>query len=306
MAKKQAGSLSTIYLLINVLVWGAALPIVKFGLPYTTPFRYLTYRYLLAILISLPILFYFLPRVKNLFNKIKIIIVLELIGTTLALGLLYVGLNYSSALETSLIASTTPLLITLGGISFLQEKQEKKEWLGLLIALTGTVLLVSLPYYLGTEVKSVGSLMGNLLIVGQNIATAAYFLLAKRYYKTIPKFFITTISFYVGALTFALLSLLEAQGNLPLLTSSIRNDLQSLSVWFIAFYMAVFGSLIGLTAYIKGQDGIEASEASLFSYLQPFVFIPLSMILLQESLSLMQVVCLVLIGVGVFIAERKR
>ncbi len=294
-----------VFLLINVVTWGAALPIVKLGLSDTTPFRYLFYRFALAIILSLPVLFYFLPKIKNLRTILPRILLLELIGTTLALSLLYIGLTKTTALEASLITTTTPLFITLGGIWFLQEKEERQEWMGLFIAFIATLAMTFLPAFFSGQHMFGGTFTGNALIFTQNIATAVYFLLAKRWYKKIPALFVSTISFYVGFVTFAVLSLFEVGGSVSVMWQSMGNDLTHPFVWLIAFYMALFGSIIGLTAYIKGQNRIEASEASMFGYLQPLVYIPLSYLLLKESATVLQVVPLFFILIGVYISQKR-
>ena len=150
------------------------------------------------------------------------------------------------------------------------------------------------------------SLGGNLLIIAHNILNAIYFLLAKKRYHKIPKLFVSSISFYVGIVTFAILSMAELQFDLSLWQNNIINDLSSSMVWGVVIYGAIFGSIIGLTAYIKGQDGIEASEASLFTYLQPAIYIPLGYFLLQESASFLQIFSLLIIIFGVYIASRKK
>lgn len=305
MVKIRKRTQAHLFLLINVIFWGAALPIVKVGLEYTTPFRYLTYRYILAILFSLPILWHYLPQIKDTWRSIKIITLLELIGTTLSLGLLYMGLNRTSAIEAGLIATTTPIFITLFGIWWLHEKEERNEWIGLAIAFVGTLLLTFVPPLLDGKNMFGGSFSGNFLVFLQNIATAVYFVLAKRWYKNIPKLFVTTVSFYVGFITFALFSLGEAGGSVDTLLRSVTADLTHPSVWLVAFYMATFGSILALSAYIKGQDMIEASEASLFSYLQPIIYIPMSFMLLRESVSWIQLGALGVILCGVCIAERR-
>lgn len=310
--KKKSSSRTTaiLWLLLNVLVWGAALPIAKPALAVITPFQFLFLRYSFAIVLSLPILLYFLPKIKNLGKTLLIIIGLELIGTTLALGLLYEGLARTSALEASLLVTTTPVFTTLAGIWFLKEKQEKHEWIGLVIALFGAFILAFEPLFTGKALQATFSMTGNLLILLQNLATAAYFILAKKYYKKIPKFFVTTISFYVGAMSFLLLNL--TTNPQPLTTSLftefgllLLNDLLNPQVLLPVLYMAFFGSIVGLTAYIKGQDGIEASEASLFTYLQPIVYIPLALIFLQETITWPMILAMVLVGTGVWVAEKR-
>lgn len=306
MPKKKSAprSISIMFLLINTVVWGAALPISKVALTHLTGFEFLFYRFLIAGMLSLPILGYFFPVIKNKFSTILTIVVLELIGTTLALGLLYTGLSLTSAIDASLIATTTPLFTTIAGIWYLKEKQDTNEWIGLGFALLGTLILVIEPIFKGGSLES-GTTFGNFLIILQNITIAAYYVLAKKHYQKIPKFFVTSISFIVGAISFYLLS------NFPILQSLSPTTYNlpltsNLTVILPILYMAIFGSIIGLTAYIKGQDGIEASEASLFMYLQPLIYIPISVIFLKESISLPMMVAMGLIACGVFVAERKR
>jgi drug/metabolite transporter (DMT)-like permease len=292
-------------LLINTLIWGAALIVVKPALDTTTPFRYLWYRYVLAAVISLPILVHYLPRWKKLRTSLPTIIWMELLGTTFSLGLLYTGLDHTTAIEASLIATTTPLFTTLGGMWLLKEKQTRHEWFGLSLAFAGTVWLTLIPL-LNTTTRLEGfSLMGNLLIVGQNIFTALYFVLAKRRYAQLPKFWVTTISFYVGLITFGLLSFLELRANIPAFMHAIQTDLATPAVWLASGFMALFGSVIALTAYIKGQDGIEASEASWFWYLQPLVYLPLGYFWLHETIHPAQYLALGLILLGVMVAEYR-
>lgn len=295
---------SYLYLLLNVIVWGAALPIVKIGLDYTTPFRYLFYRFCIASICSLPILWHYLPTLHKYKKLIRQAIALELLGATIALSLLYFGLERTGAIQASLIVMTTPIFITLGGIYFLREREELAESIGLAIAFVGTCMLVLLPtaQRLNLEIWQ----PGNILLLAQNIATAVYFLLAKKIYKNKPKFLVTTISFYVGASTFGLLSFWEAGVSFPSFSALVTIDLSHTQVWMAALYMAIFGSIIGLTAYIKGQDGIEASEASLFGYLQPLIFIPFGIFLLHERISLFQTLALLVILSGILIAQWRK
>lgn len=295
------------FLIITTITWGAFLPIVKFGFNGSeiTPFRYLFYRFTLAGLLSIPIIVYYLKRIKHKWQAIKTIILLELIETSMALACLYIGLHQTSALETNLITTSLPLFVIFGGIIFLKEKQEKNEWLGLLLALIGTSLIALEPLLVGNDHFS-GSMMGNLLVIGHNILTAIYLILAKKHYRKLPKLFVSSVSFFVGLVTFGLLSLVEANFSFGKLSQSIQTDLSSILVWGVIFYAAIFGSIIGLTAYIKGQNEIEASEASLFNYLQPVIYMPLGYFLLKELVTPLQVISLIIVVIGVYIAQKKK
>ena len=304
--KKNKRLISYIYLGINTICWGAALIIVKPAFEHTTPFRFLFYRYFFSVLFSLPILIYFLFRVKNVWKKIKIITAAEFIGTVLTLTLLYLGLQRTSAIETSLITTTTPVFISLAGIFFLKEKQEKHEWFGLLLAFFGTLSLAVLPILKNGQDQNHFSLIGNLLVLSQNICIAAYFILAKKIYKKIPKLFVACISFILGLIAFFGLSLFEVNFSLTQFIANINSDLSHISVLIASLYMAIFGSIIGLTTYIKGQENIEASEASLFIYLQPLIYLPLGIIFLKETINIWQIASLFIILTGVIMAEKRK
>ena len=291
------------YLLINTICWGAALVVVKPALDHTTPFRFLFYRFVIAGILSLGFIWHYWPQISQKIKTLKTIFLLELIGLTLTLALLYSGLKQTSATEANLIGTTTPLFIVLIGIWWLKEKQTKHEWLGTGLAFLGTVLLSILPLWENKMTNQTFSLTGNLLVVGQNITTAIYFILAKKYYHRLPTLFVASISFWIGIGSFWLLSLQELNWQSPAWIQAIMVDWTHPSIWVASFYMAIFGSIIGLTAYIQGQAGIEASEASVFWYLQPLVYLPLGTILLGEKISVWQILALSLILSGVILAE---
>jgi drug/metabolite transporter (DMT)-like permease len=295
--------LATILMLVNVIFWGAALPISKFALDDSTAFRFLLYRFSLAAIFSLPILFIYWKKLRPKFFNISKIVVLETLGTSIALGSLYFGLKQTSALEASLLVTTIPVFVTLGGIFFLGEKQNGYEWAGLFLALAGSIFLVFEPLISGNGHYNRGTVVGNSWIMFSNIVTAAYYLLAKKHYQRLPKLFVASVSFWVGMVTFLILAWWELNQGWSGLTSTIVADLLVPSVWWPSLYMAIFGSIIGLTAYIAGQNFIEASEASYFSYLQPMVYIPLSFYLHDELLTWGMGLAIAVIMVGVLIAE---
>lgn len=294
------------FLLVNAICWGAALIVVKPALEYTTPFRFLLYRYAIASLLSVGFIWHYWHQIKHKIQTLQTITQLELIGLTLTLALLYTGLNQTSAIEASLITTTTPIFITLGGIWFLREKQERHEWWGLGLALLGTLGLILMPLWQRSGLNQNFSLAGNLFVIGQNLTTAAYFVLAKKYYRHWPKLFVAGISFWIGCLSFLVLSLAEINWQPGLFWQAIWQDWHQPAVILASLYMAIFGSIIGLTAYIKGQNGIEASEASVFWYLEPLVYLPLGVLWLGEKINLSQMIALGLIVSGVILAETRR
>ena len=295
-----------LFLLGNALVWGVAFPFIKLAFNQgLDPNIFLLGRYSLALLLSLPIILVVLftqPQVKKqiTFKNLAKIIPLELLGTFLTLFLLYQGVSRTTAIEASLISITWPLFVTLGGIFFLKEKEQKHEVIGLFLTIVGTLLLVIKPLL---TAKVNGSLNGNLLILAQNLCIAIYYLLAKKHYHGLNKWLTTHLSFWVGFLGFLILSFITQ----PVSPFSTLTTIFSSISWssFAIFYMALFGSIIGLTFYLFGQERIEASEASVFTYLQPIFAIPLAFFLLHESISWIEFSAMLIIILGVYTVQKR-
>ncbi len=306
MARKQSRTTSYLYLLLNTLAWGAFLPIVKIGFNASTitPYRYLFYRFVLAAILSIPFIIKGFSVIPKKAKAVVTITLIEILGTSIALSFLYIGLHQTSSLIINLLATTLPVFVTLGGVFFLREREDGHEWLGMGISLVGTLILIYSSLS-ADQLHFAGSMVGIGCIVVYNIVTTIYFLLSKKYYAPYPKLFVSGISFYVGAITFGFLSLFELHFQLPNLVALAQQELSSPLTLFVIAYAAIVGSIIGLTAYIKGLDGIEASEASLFSYLQPVIYIPLGFVLLNERITLPQLLALCVVIAGVYIAERR-
>lgn len=293
MTKKRL--LAYFCLLTNVLLWGVALPIAKKGFDAgLSPTVFLFLRMLIAGLLSLPIVF--LLRLKApKFNQLIQIVALEIIGQVIALVFLYEGLKQTTSIEATLISSTWPLMATLGGILFLREKERKNELVGLIIAVCGTLFIVARPLL---DQKLNGHLTGNLYIFIYTLLNVAYFLLAKKMYTSLNKWLITFISFWTSTVGFGLILFTR---------SPLTLDLLPLTFWPLVaiIYMAIFGSILGLTLYLIGQDKIEASEAALFTYLNPLVAIPASYLLLHESINPLDFIGIAIIVVGVILAQKR-
>lgn len=295
----QKRRLAYLALLTNVVIWGAALPIVKPALTYISPFDFLFWRYAIAAVIMLPLAFFIWPKTLTL-KQLVTIILLEFIQVGIGLSLLYKGLELTSALEASLIGSTSPIWVTIGGVLFLRERETRREWSGLALSVAGTVIVIVTPFLNGTHQSTPSSNLGNLFIILYTFSWMIYTLLAKKLYPNLPKNFIAVISCFVGLLSYAILT--------PLFTGSIPSFstiIQEPSVMFAVLYMGLLGSALAVSLFLFGQSQIEASEATLFTYLQPLIYLPLTLLWLGDTLIPAQVLGLMIIASGVILAELR-
>lgn len=290
--------LAYIALTITAIIWGAAFPIIKPAFDYITPIQYLYLRFLIAGVASIPIFLYFYiklrPKTSYLFKSLLI----ELIGTPLPLILLYAGLAKTSAIEASLIGSTGTIFVVLAGIWFLHERETKREWQGLAIAVLGTLIIVVEPLLLG-RIDSPSSALGNILVMSYNLVYTLYIVLAKKFYKTKPPLYIGSLVYLVTAFIYAFI--LMASAGLPPLSLLVVNYTVSLAV----LYMAIPGTILCFILYLYAISKIEASEANLFTYLNGVVAIPAAFVLLGEVPSLLTLLAIAVIAYGVLRAETR-
>ncbi|TRZ50828.1 DMT family transporter [bacterium] len=277
-------------LLLNTALWGFSAPIIKYSFQFISPSLFLFYRYIFATSLFLPIFLLYRSRTKHHIDHTKTLI-LALLGTPLVLLPLFYGLNQTTAIEASIIESSSPIFTVLLCLLFLKETIKPKEWKGLALAIIGTFMITLEPLITGHNHIRL-SVQGNLLIIFSNIIWTAFILLSKKF-KTNPVY----LSFYSFIISIPFFYFISTSGNL-----SFSLNPQALPG---ILYMAIGGSIIAFWAYQEGQRRIEASEAAVFTYLKPAFAIPLSIIWLKEAFSPVAIIATIFIVIGVFVSENR-
>jgi len=290
MPRLKNRSFAYLILLLNTALWGFSAPIIKYSFQYISPSVFLLYRYLFASIIFLPIFLIYRSQTKTRVNHFQTFIV-ALLGTPFCLLPLFYGLNQTTSVEASILESTSPIFTVLLCYLFLKETIKPKERKGLIIAVVGTIIIALEPLIANTNHFNL-SVQGNILIILSNIIWTLFVLLSKKF-KTNPVY-LTFYSFFVSIPFFYFIST----------SNEITLLLNPLALPGI-LYMAIGGSIIGFWAYQEGQKRIEASEAAVFTYLKPAFTLPLSILWLKESFSLIALMATILIIIGVTISEKR-
>jgi len=281
------------------LLWGIASPVIKYTLAYLSPYSFLFWRFLLTSLIFLPFFIYFTQKQPIKLKDLPLLILLGFLGTPLELILLFIGYEKTTSMDGVLISATAPIFITIGGALFLKEKVTKIERVGLVIAVLGSLITISQPIFEGNLFK--GNLSGNFLVFLSVIVWVAYVLgYKKRSFKYHPVIS-TAIGFFVGLITIIPIAIIKENSLIFNFEFLILNSNALLGV----LYMVIFSSVIAYTLYEYGLTLIEASEATVFAYLQPIFAAPVAYFWLGEKITLPFMVGALIITAGVLISEYK-
>lgn len=286
-----------IALFLSSFIWGIASPVIKITLNYISPVQFLFFRFLLASIIMLIPVILKLKSVNLSKNDLLLYLFLGFLSSPLNLILIFWGINRTTAIDASLISVTKPIIVIIGSILFLKEKVTKIEFLGIFIAVFGTILTIIQPL-INSSFDFLKNIQGNLLVLAGTIVWAAFTLITKKVNKKIDSLLLVGISFLVGLVVITPMSIFENGFHLDTLFSINPKAIPGI------IFMSIFSSVAAYWAYTYGLKKIEASKATVFTYLQPLFGIPVSIVFLKESLTLSIIIGALLIITGVFISER--
>jgi drug/metabolite transporter (DMT)-like permease len=289
-------------LMTTMVIWGIASPVIKHTLQFIGPFAFLFWRFLLVALIFLPVFFVY-KRKKSIKLSRKTLIKLALLGTlgtTISLGFLFTGLKYTTAIDGSLIYSTAPIMVVVGGALFLKEIITKREKIGTVLAFSGSIVVVIQPALEG-KAFTLENIGGNLLVLGSAVTWAAYCLMVRQleFKEKVDPLILTAIGFFAGLITVIPLFLWEQAG-----AGRFMLDFNRLAIPGL-LYMSIISSVIAYFTYHLGYSLIEASEATVFDYLKPVVAAPVAVVWLGEKITLPFLIGAGIITMGVLLTESR-
>ncbi len=295
-----------VLLIVAVAIWGIAGPIIKFTLAYFDPVIFLTYRFFITSCVLIPLVILIHPKIFHTLSQLSpkdwtIHLLSGLFATTFQLGLLFWGFSLTTSLDGSLLSSTAPILVSIAGAIFLHEHITRRKKIGLIIAFLGSLTIMLQPLVETGKLLS-GNLIGNTLILIGNIFWVASIILTKKLLRDhVSPLFLTTIMFAVGFISFFVILLLTHSPSSIIATFAHAPVIAHVGV----LYMAILSGALAYFFYHFAQRTISATEANLFSYLQPLFSIPLSFFWLGEPLTITFIVGSCIIAGGIIFAETR-
>ena len=206
----------------------------------------------------------------------------------------YVGLQYTTALNVSVLNSLTPVVIVAWGAAIFGDRLKLRQYIGIAISLCGVLAIVT-----QLEPKTLLDLSfnrGDVIIVGNMALVGIY----TCYLRRLPPLHWLSFIF-----VFALIS---AVCTLPFAVwehfSGFVFHFTALAVFAVA-YVAIFPSVIAYAAYTRGVELIGPNRAGPFLHLIPLYSALLASVFLGERLMAYHALGFALILTGVWLAARR-
>jgi drug/metabolite transporter (DMT)-like permease len=206
------------------------------------------------------------------------------------------GLQLISAGRASLIISCTPLVITIFAAIFLGERLTPLKAFGVLLSLTGAIIVISNGHPGSLFTGGFGS--GEQALVGCVLSWSAYSLIGRSVLATLSPLNAVCYSSIIGTI---LLSIPAAHEGL----FSHLATISSLD-WASLAYLGIGGTALGFSLYYQGIKRIGAMRAGIFINLVPLFSILLSWLILGESVKIIVLTGGLLVLTGVTLTNLRR
>jgi drug/metabolite transporter (DMT)-like permease len=283
-------------LVVATLCWGGNAVAGKLALGHVSPMMLTFLRWFLAVAliatVSVPQLRKDWPVVRK---NLPLLFFYGIIGYTTFNAMLYSAVQYTTAINVAIEQAGIPMLIFLLNFVFFRTLVSPAQFVGFGMTLAGVALTASHGDPATLLNLSLNRGDGLMLVA---VAAYAVYTIFLRWKPPVDWRTLMAIPALGAALT-----------ALPLLFwESARGAAQwpDREGWVIAFYTAIFASLLAQILYIKGVEELGANRAGLFINLIPVFGTLLSVAFLGEQLQLFHVIALALALCGIAIAEKGR
>ena len=276
-------------------IYGATFIVAKDVMPtYIQPFGFILLRVLGATVLFW-ILGLFAPKEKIDKKDFPRIASAAFFGVALNMLTFFKGLSMTSPISASVIMVSTPIVVLLFSAIFLKEGLGLRKISGVLIGMSGTVILI---VYGSVSAGAESSQIGNLLVFVNAVSYAMYLILIK---KLITKYH--AFSFIKYIYSFGLLFVLPFGFNeIQQVNWTIIPNVIWLEIGFVLLFTTFFAYLINLMS----MRYLKPTTLSVFIYLQPLFSSVIAISLGKDSLGPIKLIAALLIFIGVYLVSFKK
>jgi drug/metabolite transporter (DMT)-like permease len=279
-------------LLLTVFFFGTNFTAVKLVVADVPPVLFAATRFTLAGLLLLVISRFAESGNRLLRKDVLPVLGLGVVGITLTQTVFTIGVSLTTAANTALVYSTSPVWGMLLGFALGLERPRLAGVLGIGLSLVGVGFIV----YGGLEFAGT-SLAGDALILAAAVFWGSYTVLSLDLLARYPPISLAAYAMILGGLVAFPLALLDPRHlNLAALDAT---------AWAAAAYSMLFSSAFGFAAWGWGVSRAGANRVLIYQYLVTLIGVSTGIVLLGESFGPQQLVGAAVIVAGVYLAKRS-
>lgn len=289
-------SLAYLAIILTTVLWASSLIFAKLIFVELGPIVFVALRYTLACPFLLVITLQHKKKqtVEDVKKNWKLLLVAGLSGPFISQILQYIGLELTTASDALLLLNLTPIFAVILAAPVLNEKISFEKIVGLSLATIGALLIVmnTAPDDITFDIWR---FLGALIVIVSTFFFAINGIAGKIAIKSIDAISITFYSTLI-AVPFIWISATLFDDVTVLLTMSMQS-------WLIVLWVAIVNTVIAFILYYESMKYIEASLVQIMLNLIAVWGVLLSIFVLHETVTYLQIFGGIITVIGVIIAQ---
>jgi len=285
-----------VLLILTMLFWAGNTLLGRAMAGEIPPVALAQMRWTLAFLILLPFALPHLRRdLPDMLRSWKILTILGISGITLYNTFLYIGVQTTSAVNAAMLISLFPIIVALMGFAFFRDRLTPLQVAGILVSCVGAVVILARGSL--ATLREVDFAVGDLWVVGCQIAYALYAVLLRKRPAIHPLSFVT-VTIFIGQLVLIPATLAEGAGG-----ERVTFDLATVAS---VLYVAIFPAILSYLFFNRAVELIGSNRAAPFFHLVPLFTSLGAVTLLGERIAAYHVMGFLLILAGIIATQMFR
>lgn len=273
-------------------IFGFSFIFSSVALKIASPFTLLACRFVVAFIIMTIMVLTKIKKIKLKGKKTWKLIILGMIHPVAYFLFESYGIQFTNSSFSGTIISLATIFTFILGAIMLKEKFKASQLIWAICSVIG-VALVSL--FSGDEGNI--HLLGVVLLIGAVVSTSLFNILSRKWAEEFSAFERTYIMFAMGSIFFLTGAIIETDGCFFSLLPELFTNLEFI---ISIVYLSCVSSIIAFLLINYSVSHIEANRYSVFTCMTTVISILAGILILNEELTLLQVIGSILIILGVY------
>ncbi len=294
MKQKSIGRIVT---LVSAAIWGTSFPVVAWGLNIIDPFTFVLGRFWISTIVLLPLIFLNEKHRSTFLEYLhdKTIMIMGVMNG-IAFLLQFIGQQWTTATKAAIITDSNVIFVAIFSTFLLSERITLKRALGIITALFGIFLIIT-----NGDIYALtgGTILGDVTVLSAGIIWSFYIILNKE--KTSQNVDITSLMTVIIVWTTITLQLIH-------IVYAFTNEIIVSDFYYaliLIAYTGLFTTIISFFLWLEGLKWLEATTSTVYLLVGPIVAALISVIFLNEVLTLYIILGGILVGLGIYLVEEK-
>ncbi|MDR1937793.1 MAG: DMT family transporter [Tannerellaceae bacterium] len=231
-------------------------------------------------------------------KDLGVLFLCALCGIALNQSLFMSGLNLTSPIDASIIATAGPIYVMLLAALILKEPITGQKSLGVFLGVVGAVMLILSS---GPAGNQSGGLAGNLRIVLSNLLYSVYVVLSRPLSQRYSAVTIMKWMFLFSAVMLLPFMYRQVQE-----APAFHREILDWTELGGIFYVLMFATFIPYLLIPMSLKRLRPTTVSMYNYIQPIVASLLAVLIGQDSFSIGKLLSAALVFIGVYLVTQSK